>query len=49
MFEAQVQIFCVSEFYLLASSVFNKEKWAALASCTKMHCFQGEGGSGGRE
>jgi hypothetical protein len=25
---------------LLASSIFDKEKWAALACCTKMHCFQ---------
>lgn len=25
---------------LLASSVFDKEKWAVLASRTKMHCFQ---------
>lgn len=25
---------------LLASSVFDKEKWAALATCTKIHCLQ---------
>lgn len=25
---------------LLASSIFDKEKWAALASRTKMHCSQ---------
>lgn len=50
MSEAQVQIFWASQFGLLASSIFNKGKRAALASRTKTHCFQkGKGGSGGGE